>query len=433
MGSTATPPSRWRFLRWALGIGFLAMVCKRFGTELKTLLGVESEPEEIVKAQPPPPATPPHYEPRQDPFKGRAKPADFQWKPRSTAGYGTGYGTGSSSSGTGSHFDFTDPYSRFLNQGSQRQNSDMLYSSSDRVVTVLNPGNFPIAKMAKNDVWLVQFHSSSSSACKDFKSKYVSLGKALGKHDVKVGAVSCDTESALCFAKLGSAYNPRRLPIFATVTSAGLKVMEVEDRGLVATAPPIAALQAHVTANIPAPVANLRLVPQLDEFRLSTVSDPKQASLGIGLILLTSKWETSLLVKSLAQALRGKAAVAEARGSNLALARQLGLGDKPSFPTLVVTCGSAVERYGGDLKHASSGEVARWVKETFGRGKGACQAVKDKSAKRRQNALEKLTLEDLKKMPAEQLKQTALDLGVDVKGKVERVEIVEAIRAKRSV
>lgn len=426
MSIVAKPPSRWRFLRWASGIGFLAMLCKRFGTELKTLVGVESTvaADPGVKAQPPR-ASLPHFEPRQDPFKGRAKPVDYQWKPHSTTGYGSGSGTGSPFHNP---FHFTDPsFSSVLNQG--RRSSDLLYSSSDRVVTVLNPGNFPNVKTVKNEVWLVQFHSSSS-ACQDFKSKYVTLGKALDKHDIKVGAVSCDAESELCFAKLGSAYNPRRLPIFATVTSAGLKIMDTEDKGLVAAAPPIAALQAHVTANIPAPVANLRLAHQLEEFRLSTVSDPKQASLGIGVILLTSKYETSLLVKSLAQKLRGKVAVGEVRGSNFALAGQLGLGETPLFPVLVVTCGLAVERYSGNLKHASSGEVARWVKETFGRGKGACQAVKDKSAMRRQNAL-KLTLEDLKKMPAEQLKQAALDLGVDVKGKLERREIVEAIHHHR--
>lgn len=68
-------------------------------------------------------------------------------------------------------------------------------------------------------------------------------------------------------------------------------------------------------------LANLRLSPQATDFIANTCADKTKASLGIGLILFTAKFDSSLLMKSVAHALRGKVAVGEVRGSNDKLAR----------------------------------------------------------------------------------------------------------------
>jgi len=287
-------------------------------------------------------------------------------------------------------------------------------------------------------VWLVEFYTSASPTARDFKDKFVTLAQQLAKNGVKAGAVSCDSDAAICRRTLGTSFNSRRMPMFAVLTSEGANIYEGEGGKLSPKD-----LYDFVVASIPQEVQNLRLVPQLEEFVSSKCSDKKQASYGIGVILLTSKFETSLFIKAIAHSLTSKAVVAEIRGSNNLLAKELGLGNQPAFPILVAVCGGsdiqAVLRFEGDLKDTD--KVIKWIEGKFGssRSTSACKGLQQKANEmrkaraKRQEGAKRLTLAELRKKKIKELREMAEDLQVAMAGLVEKDDYVGAVARKLGI
>ena len=148
---------------------------------------------------------------------------------------------------------------------------------------------------------------------------------------VKTGAVNCDREQELCRnirsvqtgrPAIRLVYGSEHIPYDGATMPDKLSLKDVYE---------------FVTEKTPLEgVTNLRLSTQADEFTSKNCADKRKTTLGIGLILFTAKFETSLMIKSVAHALRGKVVVGEARGANDNLAREFGLGN--DFPILIAVC-----------------------------------------------------------------------------------------------
>jgi len=276
---------------------------------------------------------------------------------------------------------------------------------------------------------------------RDYKERFVPLAQTLAKNGVRVGAVSCDGEVALCRRELGGGFNPRRLPLFAVITSAGTSVFEDENEGSATPPPAPKKLYDFVAQSIPQEVHNLRLVPQLEEFISSKCADKRQASYGVGFVLVTAKFETSLFIKTLAHAVSGKAAVAEIRGSNNLLAKELGLGNQPNLPVLLVVCAgsdklASLTYTGSDMKDQD--KVTAWLESKFGKGRGAstCKGLQQKSVEarkaraKRQEGVKRLSMAELRRRKVKELREMAEDMGIPAAGLVEKDDYVAAIAAK---
>jgi hypothetical protein len=308
-----------------------------------------------------------------------------------------------------------------------------LYSAKEGV-SLLSASKYPDGK--NKDVWFLQFYAPNSAA-RDSKEKFVALSQSLAKSGVKVGAVSCDSEPALCRRVLGTV-SPRMRPMYVVVAAGEDFVYQDEDGQ--GSSPSPKRLHEFVVASIPTEVHNLRLATQLEIFSSVQCADKRKAAYGVGVILLTAKFETSLFIKSLAHSLRDKAAVAEIRGSNNQLAKELGLGNQPAYPILVVLCSGSDKlaslRYDGDLKEWD--KASRWIDDKFGRGRaeGTCRQLRSKSGearKKRQQRAEgakRLSVADLRKKRVGELIDMCEDLGVPSAGLVEKADYVNAIAAK---
>ena len=67
---------------------------------------------------------------------------------------------------------------------------------NDPSVIALNPGSFP-AGAGEGFVWLIEFYAPWCGHCRSLAPKWSKLAASL-KNIVKVGAVNCDEEQALC-------------------------------------------------------------------------------------------------------------------------------------------------------------------------------------------------------------------------------------------
>lgn len=304
--------------------------------------------------------------------------------------------------------------------------------TADEGITTFTGGKYP-DKSSKN-IWFVEFYSSSSTS-KDYRTKFVKLAQSMRTNGIKVGSVHCENDQQLCRRVLGSSFNPRQMPVFMVSTSSG-DVAYDEDGAHISNPAP-KKLYDFVVNSIPDEVVNMRQVAQLDEFISTRCADKKRASYGAGVILLTAKFETSLFIKSLAHSLAGKAPVAEVRGSNNNLAKELGLGNQPSYPILIVICAGtdrlAHVKYDGDLKDFD--KVGRFIESNFGKKKAAatCKKLqgnakeqKQQREKRRQSN-KALTLDQLRKKKVAELREIAEDLAVAIAGLYEKDEFVSAI------
>jgi len=355
--------------------------------------------------------------------------------PGGFGGFDFGGGAGGFNFGSGGGFGGArgGGRSRQQQQQQQQQKEPPLYSAKEGVA-VLSASKYPDGK--SKDVWFVQFYAPNSAA-RDSKDKFVALAQSLSKSGVKAGAVSCDSEPALCRKVLGTV-SPRMHPMYVVVASGEDFVYQDEDGQSSSPAPK--RLHEFVVSTIPAEVQNLRLATQLETFSLVQCADKRKAAYGVGVILLTAKFETSLFIKSLAHSLQNKAAVAEVRGSNNQLAKELGLGNQPAYPILVVLCSGSDKlaslRYDGDLKEFD--KTSKWIEDKFGRGRaeGTCRQLRSKSSearKKRQQRAEgakKLSVAELRKKRVGELVDMCEDLGVPSSGLVEKSDFVNAIAAK---
>lgn len=109
-------------------------------------------------------------------------------------------------------------------------------------------------------------------------------------------------------------------------------------------------------------MVNLRTKQHLDDFFEGPC---KESSSSCCAVLLTDKYETSPVYKSLSVQHKGMLALGEARASNLQLAKEMGV-DK--FPSLVMVCGGQPSVYDGEIKAAPLAEFfAKYAKKKGGR------------------------------------------------------------------
>jgi len=152
---------------------------------------------------------------------------------------------------------------------------------------------------------------------------------------VKVGAVDCEAEQSLC-----ADHGVESFPTVKLIIAGGRGEMEYTE------AKTARALHDFAVENLPTEVVNLRTKPHLEDF----LSGPcKEASSGCCAVLLTDKYETSPVYKSLSVQHKGVVALGEARASNKIIAKEMGVDD---FPSLVMVCNGEPSVYDGELKAA---------------------------------------------------------------------------------
>jgi curved DNA-binding protein CbpA len=227
-------------------------------------------------------------------------------------------------------------------QSRQHQQSETkIYTSADGVEE-LRKASFPNVKNdGQKHIYLVQYYlSNQQSQSMSAKETFLKVGESLKKSGIRLGVVNCAVDKDLC----GSI---KQYPTYKLVQGSRIVDMNATSSS---TAKEI---YDFVSNHVSVSIANIRLKSQVDEFISKTANDKKIASLKIGMILLTSKYDTALSYKALAYRLQGKVALAEVRGSNDQIAKLFDVGSK-DYPKLFIVCAGnevlAHEVYQDNLK-----------------------------------------------------------------------------------
>ena len=190
-----------------------------------------------------------------------------------------------------------------------REKRSFPYSKSDGIVEITS-NKYPTSR--STEVWILQFFMKLND---NKKEKFVKMSKNLSQQGVKFGAIDCNSEQELCRLKgiLASAAgnNP------SVKLHAGSKEIDYEENSGALS------FSQFLVNEIPSDVKNLRLVSQIEEF--VSLSKYSKASYGVSLILISAKFDTSLVLKTVAFHLKGKVSVGEVRGAG-------------SNPRVTVTC-----------------------------------------------------------------------------------------------
>ncbi len=159
-------------------------------------------------------------------------------------------------------------------------------------------------------------------------------------------------------------------------------------------------------------------------------------SIRTGLVEFTDKFDTSLLVKSLSNGLRGRYAVAEVRGSNNQLAKEFGLGAQPQYPIYLALCAEngklAGLKYSGPSTRAN---IERWLDKNFLGEKRVktCKKLRNaeamETARRYKLSMSAMSMSEaqLQGMRVKQLREVAEDLNIKTEVLREKRDFIEAI------
>lgn len=200
--------------------------------------------------------------------------------------------------------------------GRRAQQDALLYGKGSKVAR-LSSQKFPDRK-AKH-LWFIEFYSAGCPHCQNAVPKVEQLaGKLEGS--VKVGAVSCDADNALC-----SKYGVSSLPTFKLFVEG--KAIDYQG-----TAEPKAMLD-FIAEQVPAGVVNVRRAPAAQEFVKAASDKGRPAAL-----LFTDKYETPIAYKGVAYQLRDAVSFGEVRAANVVVSDLYGVG---KYPTLLVFCPAA--------------------------------------------------------------------------------------------
>ena len=115
-----------------------------------------------------------------------------------------------------------------------------------------------------------------------------------------MGYVNCDQERELC-----RTHSMASLPAFLLISGGRPSEALRHQQDAISTKE----LYAFTRDNIPSDVLNIRLLTQAQEFVSLECTARGRASLGVGIILFTDKFETPFIMKAAAFHLRKKVAV----------------------------------------------------------------------------------------------------------------------------
>ncbi|KAK9909480.1 hypothetical protein WJX75_002926 [Coccomyxa subellipsoidea] len=276
----------------------------------------------------------------------------------------------------------------------------------DTSVIALNQGSFP-AGAGEGFVWLLEFYAPWCGHCRNLAPKWSKLAVAL-KNIVKVSAINCDEEEALCaqhkiqgFPTIKAFVNGRMIDYNGDRSAQHLKDWAI--------------------SLIPNKVAVLGSPDKLEAF-LGRCGGGKEAgkgkkagkdgaSWGGCVLLFSDKKQTSPLYKSLSSQYAGKLAFGEVRGLG-EMAAKFGV---EAAPTLLVVCNgdpNTAERFQGEFK---SGPISDFLSK-FAGGRKCATAVKVDANT------------DFSSLRVTQLKQLLKDRGVMCPECVEKGDYVKRVK-----
>lgn len=310
--------------------------------------------------------------------------------------------------------------------GGHHQKPPAFYSKQDGV-TEFTASTYPTSKTQFSQMWLVEFYSPSDHSSVAFKERYVRLAKVVAAQGVKLGAVNCDHEQQLCHSKGIHFY-----PAFKLI--AGKQEIDyIDDESGNQQSATGSSLLTFITSHIPSEVVNMRLPAQAEEF-VGTTCAQQKLTYHAGLILFTSKYESALIMKSVAYYLKRSVAVAEVRGSNERVMKEFGLDPQHSkLPIMMAVCGGgdkmAHEVYGGDMKNydALSKFLARFKDPKHcDKLKRNAKASQDARNRKFEQALS-YSAEQLQKKKISELSEIIEYLGLSTAGLLEKSDYVNTI------
>lgn len=229
-------------------------------------------------------------------------------------------------------------------------------------VEELYPKSSPIAKLGRRkfpdgsskNIWLVTFYDNNSEACQQSQATVNKLASKF-TGSVKVGAVNCGQESDFC-EEMGASL--RRLPAFATVVEGNVSIFEKSQ------APSAKELYNFVVDNVP--FSLVQQVNRVDQIRDKLMTSSSNRRHKGSILLLTDKYETSILYASLAYHYRKNLSFGETRAKNIALAREFGVKKYPMLVALIPSSsekGYDVKKYEGNMEADS---ISAWIDRLIG-------------------------------------------------------------------
>lgn len=258
-----------------------------------------------------------------------------------------------SNSGFGGGGGFENMFGGFGGQQQQQsqrmKQSPPLYQQHNDLIQEFTTTTYPkqqststsFSKKPSRTIWLVHFYTQSTEIRDPWIDKYVKLCQSLKSQGIKCGAIDCELQQTLCKQKdLQEQY-----PAFLLITNTKeFKYSDSEESTATTTATP-SSIHKFIMSSLSSSssisnVINIRTMNQLDEFIEKTCKNKKIASKNIGIILMTSKFDTSLLMKTLAYYQQGMVVIGEIRGKNEKLIKAFEL-DNPleKLPIMIIICG----------------------------------------------------------------------------------------------
>jgi hypothetical protein len=279
-------------------------------------------------------------------------------------------------------------------------------------VTSLKSSNFP--GKASPQIWIVQYCDNS---CNDSAEKYKNIAEKLYKHyGIKSGFVNCES-SELCREHKISSY-----PTIVAVSQGNRIVQEPSNLGKI---------KEFLLNQFPSDVKNIRSVQQVHEFSQNDCMKGKQFCL----LLLSSTYESSLLLKSIAYQYKVKNiqfAIGEVRGSNKQVSSEFGIS---KYPALIMMCGHKTslvyEIFAKDMKNYD--DVESFIQDYIKAKEKKCAKIeKDALTKKRKNeyllqSIERMSEKDLKSKKLAELRDIAKMINIDSSNFFEKSDYVEAI------
>lgn len=287
----------------------------------------------------------------------------------------------------------------------QRQGGGESLYANDALIQELDEDTFPEGD-GEGWVWLVELYAPWCGHCRQLAPKWRKVAEAL--HGVvRVAAVNCDAQQALC--------QGQRIKGYPTIRAfkAGRWIEYKGDRSA-------GAIKDWALALLPTDVIRtVSKAAHLEEFlKISggggggAAKGASSARWGAGMLLFTSKAETSALYKSLAMRYKGKLAFGEVRSAHAELSKRFGV---TTYPTLLAVCGGdekATVVYTDEMKNS---KLTKFLNSFYG-GKKCAEAIK----------LDATT--DFSKLRVGQLKQLLQAKGVACDNCLEKGDYVKKLQ-----